>query len=48
MADSSKPLKVREKNWELYVYTNRWIKIEEEPQNTRGAKNAPKSDKNKK
>lgn len=48
MANSSKPLKVREKNWELYVYTNRWIKIEEEPQGTRGAKNAPKSDKNKK
>lgn len=42
--DSSRPLKVWEKNWEMYVYTNRWIKIEEEPQTepTRSTKGGSK------
>lgn len=45
--DSKRPLKVWERNWEMYVYTNRWIKIGEE-QPTRGAKSvAKKTTKNK-
>lgn len=42
--DSSRPLRVWEKNWEMYVYTNRWIKIEEESQSepNRGAKSVAK------
>jgi hypothetical protein len=45
--DSKKPLRVWERNGEIYVYTNRWIKIET-PEETKGVKMSKKTAKTKK
>lgn len=48
MVDSKRPLKVRDKDGELYVYTNRRIKIEEEDNSRSVKKSAKKAPKQKK